>query len=92
MTSSPLLQQYLRSLDWPATLILLVFITITIAAYPYHAPAKVTSQIVFYYGWITAVFTGLGVVPFYFVANPKHYYLGISNGTTTSTTITCIFH
>lgn len=38
-------------------------------------------QHVFYYGWITAVFTGLGAIPLAFSPNLANYWVGLSNGT-----------
>lgn len=35
---------------------------------------------VFYYGWLTALSTGLGVVPLVFAPNLAPYWVGISNG------------
>lgn len=37
-------------------------------------------QHVFYYGWLTAVSTGLGAVPLAFAPNLASYWVGISNG------------
>eukprot|EP00531_Pseudo-nitzschia_arenysensis_P019364 CAMPEP_0116134708 /NCGR_PEP_ID=MMETSP0329-20121206/10795_1 /TAXON_ID=697910 /ORGANISM="Pseudo-nitzschia arenysensis, Strain B593" /LENGTH=316 /DNA_ID=CAMNT_0003629447 /DNA_START=377 /DNA_END=1327 /DNA_ORIENTATION=- len=36
-------------------------------------------QHVFYYGWITAVFTGLGAIPLAFAPNLASYWVGLSN-------------
>ena len=35
---------------------------------------------VFYYGWLTAISTGLGAVPLAFAPNLASYWVGISNG------------
>lgn len=43
---------------------------------------------VWYYGWITAVSTGLGVVPFFFFPEPDKYYMGISNAIASGMMIT----
>lgn len=43
---------------------------------PGQAP---TIQHVFYYGWLTAVFTGLGAVPLAFAPNLASYWVGLSN-------------
>jgi hypothetical protein len=40
-----------------------------------------TIQHVFYYGWLTAISTGLGAVPLVFAPNLPSYWVGISNGT-----------
>lgn len=42
----------------------------------------ITWRHVWYYGWITAVSTGLGVLPLVFVRDPSHldkYWIGVSN-------------
>ena len=36
---------------------------------------------IWYYGWVTAICTALGVIPFFFVSTPNKYWMGISNGT-----------
>ena len=38
-------------------------------------------QHVFYYGWLTAISTGLGAIPLVFAPNLASYWVGISNGT-----------
>lgn len=35
---------------------------------------------VFYYGWLTAISTGLGAIPLAFAPNLASYWVGISNG------------
>ena len=40
----------------------------------------VRTQHVWYYGWITALSTGVGVLPFFFFSEPDKYWMGISNG------------
>mmetsp|Transcript_5602 Transcript_5602/g.7758 ORF Transcript_5602/g.7758 Transcript_5602/m.7758 type:complete len:271 (+) Transcript_5602:42-854(+) len=40
---------------------------------------KVTYQHVWYYGWITAVSTGVGVLPFFLISEPDKYWIGVSN-------------
>eukprot|EP01041_Mallomonas_annulata_P003567 gene3567-7094_t len=40
---------------------------------------KVHISQVWFFGWLTAISTGLGAVPFYFIKNPSKYYMGISN-------------
>lgn len=43
-------------------------------------PEVVSAWQIWYYGWLTAVSTGLGVIPFFFSnESPKDVYLGISN-------------
>ena len=41
---------------------------------------KPTVQHVFYYGWISAISTGLGVLPLVFVPNPDKFWIGVTNG------------
>jgi hypothetical protein len=41
---------------------------------------QVTSQHVWYFGWITAISTGVGVLPFFFFSEPEKYWVGASNG------------
>jgi len=40
---------------------------------------KVTMKKVWFFGWLTAVSTGLGAIPFIFITNPGKYYMGLSN-------------
>jgi hypothetical protein len=39
-----------------------------------------TIQHVFFYGWLTAICTGLGAVPLVFAPNLPPYWVGVSNG------------
>jgi len=64
---------------------ILVFIVITITTVPrpfqptHHE--EPTIRHVFFYGWLTAISTGLGVVPFMCMPNGiAPYWVGISNG------------
>jgi len=55
---------------------------ITCAAYPGAAwgrESEPTVHTVFYYGWISAISTGLGVLPLCFVAEINEYWIGVSN-------------
>lgn len=45
-----------------------------------NPPGEPTIQQVWYYGWITAVSTGLGVLPLVFVPNLDKFWIGVSNG------------
>jgi hypothetical protein len=67
-------------------LCLLAIVFITYYAYPssgtVSSEGKVTMQAVGYYGWVTAVSTGLGILPFLFVKNPNSFWMGVSNGLT----------
>ena len=74
--------------------ILLLFAMITYCAYPSSSSSSyshhhhhdgqqhnqpITLHTVFYYGWISAISTGLGVVPLCFVTKMNDYYIGLSN-------------
>jgi hypothetical protein len=65
-----------------ATLVL--FIAVTVLAWPghLHPPLgeKPTVQYVFFFGWLTALSTGIGVLPFAFLPDVADYWVGISNG------------
>jgi hypothetical protein len=63
-------------------LVLIAFVIITIVAcpQPFVPHGKPSIQHVFFYGWLTAVSTGLGVFPFIFLKGVKTYWVGISNG------------
>lgn len=58
----------------------LIIITIVTIPSPLQPVGKPTVQHVWYYGWITAVSTGLGVLPLVFMPNLDSYWVGISNG------------
>eukprot|EP00536_Pseudo-nitzschia_multiseries_P013957 jgi/Psemu1/213300/e_gw1.636.24.1 len=45
---------------------------------PTHGQAP-SIQHVFYYGWLTAIFTGLGAIPLAFAPNLAAYWVGLSN-------------
>lgn len=74
--------KYVTPLWVKATLVL--FIIVTVLAWPghLHPPfgAQPTVQYVFFYGWLTALSTGLGVLPFAFLPDVADYWVGISNG------------
>lgn len=58
----------------------LVMIIISYLALPETLqPEKPTVHHVFYYGWISALSTGLGVLPLIFVPNLDDYWIGVSN-------------
>lgn len=62
---------------WGALLLLAV---ISYAACPSTVvEGQATLQQVFYYGWVTAVSTGLGIVPFFFFPEPDRFWMGVSN-------------
>ena len=43
-------------------------------------PSKPTVEHVFFYGWISALSTGLGVLPLIFTPELDSYWIGVSNG------------
>ena len=59
---------------------LVLIIIITIVTYPPSIVDEVSIHHVWYYGWITAVSTGLGVVPLIFVPDLDKFWVGVSNG------------
>jgi hypothetical protein len=66
-------------LEW-AALAMLFFLTYFLMPHPLHAEGEPSLQHVFYYGWLTAVSTGLGIVPLIFAPNLDSYWVGVSNG------------
>eukprot|EP01040_Poterioochromonas_malhamensis_P000084 gene84-88_t len=65
--------------DYLSYLLLGFVLFITIATYPYQTEGKVTLQHVWYSGWMTAVATGAGVIPFFFISQPNKFWMGVSN-------------
>ena len=65
--------------DFVAIFFVLMVILVSIFTLPTDW-SVVRAQHVWYYGWITAVSTGLGVVPFFFFSEPNKFWMGISNG------------
>jgi hypothetical protein len=65
--------------------LLAVFAAVTLATVPepFHPPHGEAPSIrhVFYYGWLTAISTGLGALPFLLFPDVATYWVGISNGT-----------
>jgi zinc transporter ZupT len=57
----------------------IVLLTIVTCPSPLQPVGKPTLLHVWYYGWITAVSTGLGVLPLVFMPNLDSYWVGISN-------------
>lgn len=70
--------------DYVALFIILLVILISIFTLPDDWKG-VSVQHVWYYGWITAVSTGVGVLPFFFFSEPNKFWMGISNGKRTYT-------
>ncbi len=62
--------------------LLACIILITVLTYPMNNKIDdvVTIHHVWYYGWMTAVATGLGAIPFIFFSQPDKFWMGISNG------------
>lgn len=64
--------------------LLVIFAAISVFAIPkpfqpQHGQEP-TIRHVFYYGWLTAISTGLGALPFLLVPNVKSFWVGVSNG------------
>ena len=59
---------------------IITYVTMPVPLQPPHGQAP-SIQHVFYYGWLTAIFTGLGAVPLAFAPNLASYWVGLSNGT-----------
>ena len=64
-------------------LVIFVLLTIVTIPVPFHptAPEGPTVRHVFYYGWLTAMSTGLGALPFLLFPDVATFWVGISNGT-----------
>jgi hypothetical protein len=70
--------------DWISYLLMTVIGIITVIYYPWKQnedPLYVSMETVWYCGWLTAVSTGFGVLPFYFTSKSNKFWTGISNGT-----------
>lgn len=78
-------------IDWFGYSLLFIIISITIFGLPLlnnnnnnsssgESNIPLSIYTIWYYGWITAVCTGLGVIPFFFVNQPNKHWMGISNG------------
>ena len=64
-------------------IIIIILAIITYITYPgttvgNNSPEP-TLHTVFYYGWISAISTGFGVLPLCFVSEMKEYWIGVSN-------------
>ena len=62
-----------------ALLVVITYVTMPDPLQPPHGQPP-SRQHVFYYGWLTAVFTGLGALPLAFAPNLASYWVGLSNG------------
>ena len=60
--------------------ITLVIISIVTVPVPFQPVGKPTLMHVWYYGWITALSTGLGVLPLVFAPELDPFWIGVSNG------------
>lgn len=65
--------------DYFSYLLLGLVVFLTVATYPAVLEGKVTIQHVWYNGWITAIATGCGVIPFFFLHEPSKFWMGVSN-------------
>ena len=64
-------------------LLLIAVISVVTIPHPFHPPHNEppSYQHVFYYGWLTALSTGMGVLPFLFLPQVPSFWIGVSNGT-----------
>lgn len=62
-----------------AVVVIVSYVTLPQPLQPHHGEEP-SIQHVFYYGWLTAVSTGLGALPLAFAPNLSAYWVGISNG------------
>lgn len=69
----------LAKIDFVAIFLIVLVVFISIFTLPDDWNG-VSTQHVWYYGWITAVSTGIGVLPFFFFSEPDKFWMGISNG------------
>eukprot|EP01038_Epipyxis_sp_PR26KG_P011488 gene11488-15387_t len=69
-----------KGVDMLSYILLGIVLLITISTYPSNLESgKVTTMHVWYYGWITAVSTGAGALPFLFFHDPDKFWMGVSN-------------
>lgn len=61
-----------------AAIVIVSYVTLPSPLQPQHGEEP-SIQHVFYYGWLTAVSTGLGAVPLAFAPNLSTYWVGVSN-------------
>ena len=60
--------------------VVLAIITIVTVPHPFQPVGKPTLMHVWYYGWITALSTGLGVLPLVLAPELDPFWIGVSNG------------
>lgn len=67
--------------DYKGYFLLFSVILITLVGNPggWETHSKVSIFHVFYYGWITAISTGIGALPFFFIHEPDKFWMGVSN-------------
>lgn len=72
-----------KSTEVQSYIVLALLATITYATYPgvtWGNNALVpTMHTVFYYGWISAISTGFGVLPLCFISEMREYWIGVTN-------------
>ena len=75
-------------------LVIFALLTILTIPHPFHPTIKdgPTVRHVFYYGWLTAMSTGLGALPFLLYPDVGTYWVGISNGTCKGSPLPRIFN
>jgi hypothetical protein len=79
-----------HSYDYISYILLAIVILLTYFTYP-SSERKVTLQHVWYNGWITAVATGAGALPFFFLHEPNKFWMGVSNGKPSSSLLYLFF-
>jgi len=67
------------SMTYVAAIALIIISIVTIPT-PFQPVGKPSLLHVWYYGWITALSTGLGVLPLVFAPELDSYWVGVSNG------------
>ena len=62
--------------------LLLAFAVVTAVTWPvpFQPHGEPTMKHVFFYGWMTAISTGCGVLPFMILRDVAKFWVGISNG------------
>jgi len=61
-------------------LAIIAVISIVTIPEPFQPHGEPTNLHVFYYGWLTALSTGLGVLPFIFIPEVPPFWVGVCNG------------
>lgn len=72
-----------KSAEVQSYIVLALLATITYATYPGvtwgNNALEPTMHTVFYYGWISAISTGFGVLPLCFISEMREYWIGVTN-------------